>query len=220
MRSDSVFRPVDAVAKHLPFHIDDTDKVNAAFTRWRTHGDREARRIADLWTYCFIRRYFTTKYLQNSIENVAELDALVAKAYRKIAEYRPKIDDCGRYASWVSVVCKNTFLNFLRTQRTFISVDKQELKGSGVFLKTPPPSIDPDAARLSDTLQDAIRSLPTFLQQTAFLYFVEGYTYQEVSDMTGKSLPTVRAYVNKAVHSFRDDPKLVALLERRRRVDS
>ena len=69
----------DAVARHLPFHLNETGRANEAFLRWQTENDLAARRIVDLWTYCFIRRYFAVKFVQNPAYRAADLDLVAAE---------------------------------------------------------------------------------------------------------------------------------------------
>ena len=56
----------------------------------------------------------------------------------------------------------------------------------------------------------AIDRLPNFLQEVARLYFTQQRKYDEIGQITGKPVPTIRAYVNKAVKRFRQDRVLLA----------
>ena len=67
-----------------------------------------------------------------------------------------------------------------------------------------------DPAALYLTLSRAIERLPVFLRNVVRMRFVEDLSYEEISRLTGKSIPTVRSYVHKACLRFRRDPGMRA----------
>lgn len=211
MALTSPFRSLAAVAEHLPFHINETEKVNAAFVRWRQHDDDEARYHVELWTYCFVRRYFLIKFTRDAIySNPADMDALIEQAYASVQAHEAAVSDTARYASWVSVVCKNAFLNFRRSAQQAVSIDQDDapqLQGDSLEALH-------DAGLLHEGLCEAVERLPEFLAEIARYRFVEHLSYQEIGALTGKDLPIVRSYVNKAVQRLRKDPLFLAYLGR------
>jgi DNA-directed RNA polymerase specialized sigma24 family protein len=210
MDVSSAFQSIDAVARHLPFHLNDTEQANAAFRRWRREAGDADRRIVDLWTYCFVRRYFLFKFLQNPSYDAADFDGLVERAFVKVQQKQATVAEDGHYASWVSVLCKHTFLNYLRGRRTFLSVERS----AGLRFAARPSALGYDLGLLAAALDRAIARLPSFLQETARLRFVEECSYDEIAAATGKPLPTIRAYVNKVLSKFRRDPHLLPYLDR------
>jgi RNA polymerase sigma factor (sigma-70 family) len=197
---------LDQVARHLPFDLDETSRANAAFQRWHD-GEADAARTVDLWTYCFVRRYFLFKFMQFNSLSESDFEQLVDDVYRKVEKHRSTIVHANRYASWVSVVCKNTFLNYLRTRRTFVPLEA--MQEPEVEAK---PGTGDDLSIALRALHASIRRLPTFLQETARLRFVERRSYEEISARVGKPKATIRAYVNKARDRFRSDSRLLACL--------
>lgn len=214
MKSHS-FSHLDRLVAHLPFPLDATEKVNAAFTRWRAHRDREDEKIVAVWTYCFVMRYFLVKAVRGSVRSAADLDALTAKVHRKIDRKRSTIKNASRYASWVSVVCKNTLINYVNRKRPEQSIEDE----LGPVL-TAESSVGHDAGFVLQALHDAIDRLPSYLQETARLHFLKDFTYEEISDKIGKSVPTVRSYRHKAVRKFREDGRLLAFLQSKDREES
>jgi DNA-directed RNA polymerase specialized sigma24 family protein len=184
---------LDQVARHLPFDLDETSRANAAFQRWHD-GEADAARTVDLWTYCFVRRYFLFKFMQFNSLSESDFEQLVDDVYRKVEKHRSTIVHANRYASWVSVVCKNTFLNYLRTRRTFVPLEA---------MQEPEVEAKPGTG---DDLSIALRALH------ASIRFVERRSYEEISARVGKPKATIRAYVNKARDRFRSDSRLLACL--------
>lgn len=206
----SPFEALDALATRLPFHIDDTAAANEAFVRWRSSGEDADRRIVQLWTYCFIRRYYTVKFVQDSSYGAADLDELIDKTFQKVEEASAEIKRPGKFTGWVSVICKNNYLNYLRSRKPSLSLDAE----GGPQLVAERPAAYDDVGLARDAVRRALERLPEYLQECARLRFIEGLSYEEISERTGYPLPRIRSYVNKAVARFRSDEQLLAYLGR------
>ncbi len=195
---------LDSVLDHLPFSVDDTAAANDAFRRWSNRQHPSDERIVDLWTYCYVTRYFLSKSTRGDIQGAADADALIKRAYEKIEEKRDGVRDPGRYAHWVSVVCKNTFLNHIRKDHTSESIDAED--GPTLSAKTTAPVAE--MGFVEEALVDAIRDLPDYLKEPARLYFLEDKSFEEISDEIDKPVPTVRTYKHKAVTRLKEDERL------------
>ena len=195
---------LQAVTDRLPFPMDDTDAVNDAFRRWRRRDDPDAERVVELWVYCYVCRYFLLKAAGEVFDQAAVLDELITSTYEKVRENIGNVRDPDRFSSWVSVICKNTFLNYARRTRTTASIDQEQgptLRADG----------DGPTARLGHTrevIKEAINRLPEYLQRPARLYVLEGKNFEEISEETGKAVPTVRTYKHKAIRRLRKDDTL------------
>ena len=108
--------------------------------------------------------------------------------------------------TWVSVICKNTYINFV-TRRKFVTTLDIAFNDEPVL---PSRNVGEDAGALYLALSRAIECLPLFLRSAARMRFVEDLSYEEISRMTGKSVPTIRAYVHKICRRFRRDKGLNA----------
>ncbi len=207
--SASSFESLDVLIAKLPFHLDDVEAVNDCFVRWREAPSDEDRFTIDLWTYCFIRRYFLIKLVQESSVGPADFDDLVDRTFLKIEASVARIKRPGHYANWVSVVCKNTFLNFLRDRRHAVSLDENP----GPQIAAEPSRVYGDVGLLRVAVYGAIGRLPPYLRECVRLRFIDGLTYEEISTKTGFPLPRIRSYINKAMKKFRDDERLLAYLD-------
>lgn len=197
------------VLDQLPFAVDDSDAANDVFRRWREDGDPKAERLVDMWTYCFVCRYFLAKASGDAFDRAATPDELITRAYEKVQEKRDGVRDPSRYTNWVSVVCKNTFLNYTRRDRVADSIDEEQ----GPTLQAQDSRI-PEAGFVREAFEEAIERLPDYLQEPARLYFLEDREFEEISDEIGKAVPTVRTYKHKAVKQLREDDRLREYVER------
>lgn len=198
------------VAARLPFSIDASHRVNETFAAYM-HADRlEDKKLIDLWTYCYVRRYFLIKFIKESRFRASELDLLVEHTYKKVECSRHAIKRPDRYAQWVSVVCRNTFVNFVARRKKVIGLENRH------DVALPPEKandLDVNAAAIHVSLLQAISDLPPFLQATARMRFVENLSNEEIGRIIGKRSGTVRAYVHKICSRFRKNAELQAWAE-------
>jgi len=192
------------VLDQLPFSVENTDAANEAFRRWIEGKDPDAERLVDMWTYCYVCRYFLTKSTGDSFDSVAAPSKLITRAYEKVQEKRGEVRNPNRYANWVSVVCKNTFLNHTRYDRTAESIHEE--RGPTLRANEPQPTAEYGFVR--EALADAIDRLPDYLQRPARLYFLENMEFEEISEAVGKAVPTIRTYKHKALQKLRKDDTL------------
>jgi RNA polymerase sigma factor (sigma-70 family) len=198
------------VIDRLPFSVDDTDAANDAFRRWRDGDDPGAKRLVDLWTYCYVCRYFLSKSTTGTFENPSDADELITRAYRKVEENREGVRNPARYANWVSVVCKNTFLNYTRRDQFSESIEAE--KGPVLMAEEETPVAKVGFVR--EAFDEAIDRLPEYLQEPARLYFLEDREFEEISEAVGKPVATVRTYKHKAVKQLRTDDRLQEYVDR------
>lgn len=191
------------LVKHLPFAHDDFDAANSAFQTWLDDETEEARQIVDLWMYVYVALYFHRKYAAGDFESPSDYEETFGRAFEKA---RAKIDTIrhpDRFASWVSVVCKNTFLNAMRRVPEQSSIEGDNLS---LVDEEPPPS--PDSAFVTHLFERAIDRLSPYLQDVARLFLLEDKSYHQISEATGKSVATIRVYKQRALKQLREDPDI------------
>lgn len=208
MASSTALRTLEKLLNRLPFHLDNIDEANASYELWDKTGSDEDRKVVDLWTYCFIWRGMLVKFGSHSKANDADFDMVVAEIYERVVDRRHTLREKSKYASWVSVICRNVFINYIRKQKSSIPFDENAV--SGVIAE--PDYVSSDAAVLIQVLEKAIRRLPAYLQDIAVLRLLENRSYEEISIQTGKRIQIIRTYMNKAKKRLKNDDALVMFI--------
>lgn len=198
------------VIDRLPFSVDETDAANEAFRGWMEQDDPKAKRLVDLWTYCYVCRYFLSKSAKGTFDNPSDADELTTRAYRKVQKNRNSVRDPGRYANWVSVVCKNTLLNYARRDQFSKSIQEE---GSPTLTANEERPVA-DVGFVREAFVEAIERLPRYLQEPARLYFLEDREFEEISEAVDKPVATVRTYKHKAMKHLRTDDRLQEYVDR------
>jgi RNA polymerase sigma factor (sigma-70 family) len=208
MSLDSLLDSIDAVARKLPFPVDNFAQANETYSRWRRSGSAEDRKAIDIWTYCFVCRYYATQFIRTAYLARSDFDELVESTFRKIKRKETTVRQPERFAGWVGSVCRNTYINYLR------SVIPAGAAPDHLVAEGTPDDLY-DAAEIRIAVADAISRLPRFLRQAAMLRFLDGLDYSEIAAVTGKPVPTLRSYIGKTVIRFRNDAALVRVLRER-----
>lgn len=210
MTLQATIRSLSEVAARLPFHIDDYARINEAFARWRDTGHDDELETVELWIYCYTRRYFLAKFLNDRPAQPVELDAVVDQAFGRVHRNLETIEQPDRFANWVSVICKNTYLNFRRARREHLALDERgEPAEEPAEEASAGAGLDRYTTRL--IVGQAILRLPPSLQEVARMRFLEGRSYEAISEATGRPIPSLRSYVNKSLMRLREDPEVRAL---------
>ena len=198
-----------AVAAHLPFAVDDYDAANDAFARWRATGHDGALRDVELWLYVYTQRYFLTRFARER-GAASDLDACVERVLARVRARFDAIERTDRFASYVSVVCKNTLRNHRRDRRETVAVDEALAAHAPGTTLVADPVRDYDAALVRRQVEAAIASLPDALREITRLRVLERRPYEAVAELTGHPLATVRTYASRGTARLRGHPRLRA----------
>jgi DNA-directed RNA polymerase specialized sigma24 family protein len=202
MLSRSILVSIDAVSTSLPFGVDDYAEVNKTYRRWVEQRKASDRRLIDVWTYCFVQRFFALQFLRSPEWTRSDADRLVDITLQRLRASSYQLRNPERYTSWVASACRNAYLTYVRGRRT------DGLEDPDMLVAEPDVSSGYDVAAMYGVLELGISRLPVFLRATARLRLIEGTPYGEISSRTGRSIPTLRAYVNRALDTLRSDPQV------------
>lgn len=213
MTLPAIMRALDEVSKALPFAVDDYNTVNATFTRWREAGSDEDYEVLQKWIYCYSRRYFIVKFMRMRNLSPADIEEPIGDAFRRARLHMASVDKPERFASYVSVICKNVFVTFCRKSSRRKRVDVEIELAPDLEATTHDPFADSDRSVLIYAVRTAIARLPDWLQEVATMRLVEGRSYEEIEAVTTYQKATLRAYTSKALVKLREDPLLVDFLD-------
>ncbi len=215
MISTTDLAKLEQLVSRLPFHLDNVQAANAVFARWIKYGRVEDQNIVDLWTYCFIWRNLLVKFYRNTNLNPSDFDLLVARVFERIMERRYTVRDKTRYTNWVAVICRNSFVNYLRGRKKNLPFDEQ--LASEVHEE--PAVFGDDLALLHELLEGAIARLPLYLQGVIRMRLIEQLSYVVISERLNKKIEVVRSYANKGMKKLRGDKVLCEILKKEFRED-
>ncbi len=119
------------------------------------------------------------------------------KAYRAWDQYRPGTN----IRAWLFTILRNTLISEYRRRRSHAeTVDVDEIHGHTVFDQVQ--DVDPSASFFDRLVDDevvrAIDSLPDEFREVLVLSDIEGVPYQEIADIVGVPVGTVKSRLHRA----------------------
>lgn len=194
------------ILDQLPFAYDDFDAANGAFSEWHASPNRQNKKHVDLWSYAFVLLYFTNKRTTGQIPSSADTEQAITLAFKRVQDNLDSVKHPSRFVGWVSVICKNTFLNVRRDSDDALSIEDMNLE-----VATAPDELTLDAVFVTRVVRRSIARMPPYLRRVAQLFLIEERSFQHISDVIGKSVATVRVYKKRVIDHLRNDPDVQQL---------
>ncbi|MEM1167913.1 MAG: sigma-70 family RNA polymerase sigma factor [Cyanobacteria bacterium P01_H01_bin.35] len=124
------------------------------------------------------------------------------RVYRNIK----RLQEPAKFKSWLSRITTNLFYDELRKRKRItppLSLDAPLTLDDGIIdweiaTDTPGPEEELTTQEFYDRLRDAIAQLPEVFRVTIVLREIEGLSYEEIAEITGVSLGTVKSRIARA----------------------
>jgi RNA polymerase sigma factor (sigma-70 family) len=209
---DDTIRALSDVASELPFAIGDCDAANQTYRRWCEHGLEEDFQLLLMWLFCYSRRYFVTKWMQQPDLPPSDLEGPITDAFNVCERQLHAVREPDTFASYVSVICKNTFINYCRRRSRHLLVPADDLEEDYRASDGGEIAAACDRAMFVAAAGSAIERLPPSLRDVVEMRLVLGLSYEDIQARTGHSRATLRSYLFKAIGKLRKDPGVATLL--------
>jgi RNA polymerase sigma-70 factor (ECF subfamily) len=125
----------------------------------------------------------------------------LVRVVRSISEYRPQAG----LGSWIFTIARNQALDHLRRRRRRREVPL----GNVIPMTQPPPEADSARTERFDQVRAALQELPPPKREAVALRFFSNLGYEEMSDLLGAPVGTLKFRVHEALR------ELALLLKRR-----
>jgi RNA polymerase sigma-70 factor (ECF subfamily) len=161
------------------------------------------------WAGQIVRPYAAQLYrvALRLTRNPADAEDLVQetwlKAFTAFGQFRPGTN----LPAWLRRILINTYLSSYRKTRSqpqLISIHNLSqcpLPGASGWAESAEDAVLGDVP--GDAMAAAMRALPTYYRITIYLADVEGCSYQEIADLTGIPVGSVRSRLHRARHRMR-----------------
>ncbi len=118
-------------------------------------------------------------------------DAFV-RAWRALPSYRGE----ARFSTWLHRIAVNVVLEDHRSR------SRRNLRHEAAASQSPPVVAEDTEARLD--LERAIADLPAGARMMVVLHDIEGYRYEEIAELTGVALGTVKSQIHRGRRLLRE----------------
>lgn len=142
--------------------------------------------------------------------NADDAQDLVQETYYKAFRYFDKFQKGTNSKAWMFMILKNSFINdYRKAKREPQKVDYDLIQNFYENVKldrAQTNNLDNDFYNnlLDDELTKAINRLPSRMKETFLLCDLEGYSYEEIADLVGCPVGTVRSRLHRARHMLQE----------------
>jgi RNA polymerase sigma-70 factor, ECF subfamily len=144
------------------------------------------------------------RLLSNTESSADAVQDSFIKAYRALESFRG-----GSFKSWLMRIVTNTCYDVLRAQKRRRTDSLDDLPvGEEYAIQLIDPGDSPadyvERQELTDLIEAAIQSLPDDQRTVIVLCDVHGYAYEEIAEMTGVAMGTVKSRISRARGRLRE----------------
>ena len=138
------------------------------------------------------------------VNNQEEAEDVVQESLIKIWNKRDKLAEIDNPAAYCMTITRNMGIDKLRGRKMMTTdIDEQY----AIKAKSPDPERDLIAKDELSSVMKIVNSLPENHRTVIHLRDIEGYTYKEISEMTGFSIEKVKVYLHRARTRLRQQLK-------------
>jgi len=175
----------DLILKCQAGHRPDRLAFAELVRRYQSHIDRVLYHLAPDWT---------------------DRADLAQEVWIRVYRHIKRLQDPSKFRSWLSRIATNLFYDELRKRKRMrppLSLDAPRILDDGemdweIASPDPGPEENLTTAEFYEQLHGAIASLPEAFRTTIVLREIDGRSYEEIAEITGVSLGTVKSRIARA----------------------
>jgi RNA polymerase sigma-70 factor (ECF subfamily) len=165
------------------------------------------------------------RYALALTRNESDADDIVQETYLRAQRYWRSFDSASDCRRWLLTICRNAFNTIHEREARSVAVDDDELESlaaARVHNAARVAGVDDMYSRLdlAPAIQAAIEQLDTNFRDVVVLGDVEGFSYEEIAEMLGIPLGTVRSRLFRARRHLQESLMVYAIDAGFARVDS
>ncbi|MEB3356083.1 MAG: sigma-70 family RNA polymerase sigma factor [Synechococcales bacterium] len=155
-----------------------------------------------------LRRYQShlEKVLYHLAPDWSDRSDLTQEVWIRVYRNLKRLQEPAKFRSWLTRIATNLFYDELRKRKRVsnpLSLDAPRQADDGemdweIASADPGPAQDLLTREFYDQLREAIADLPEVFRTTIVLREIEGMAYEEIADITGVSLGTVKSRIARA----------------------
>jgi RNA polymerase sigma-70 factor (ECF subfamily) len=138
------------------------------------------------------------------LKNQSDAEDLVQEAFAKAYRFWDKFEPGSNCRAWLFKIMTNIFINDYRSKsRSPVSVNVDEIDDYYLYkqMESLDQDGDPEQTLFSkifdDDVKKAIEELPDDFKMVVILSFLEGFSYQEIAEITDLQLGTVKSRLHR-----------------------
>lgn len=128
------------------------------------------------------------RFILKNLRNEAAAQDVVQETFEKLWKHAAQVN-ANKVRSYIFTTAYHTMINAIRKQKR--QADFEEIDPAAC-------SHDEQYSDLNEVLEQAVQQLPEIQRHVVMLRDYEGYTYDEIGEITGLSASQVKVYIYRA----------------------
>ncbi len=158
-----------------------------------------------------IRRYLKPVYIfaYRQVGNLRDAEDITQEVFIKAWRHLKKFDCNKSFKTWIFSIARNATIDFLRKKKIapFSELENEDSENSmaeTVVDPAPLPQEIFDRKNLAQELAVAMEKLSPKYRTVLFLHYNDHFTFQEIADITGEPINTVKSRHQRAITKLRE----------------
>lgn len=156
----------------------------------------KARAVYNVGMEFFIKRYLKSvyNYALRMAGNKDEAEDITQEVFVKIWKNLGKFNPEKNSKSWIFTITRNTAVDWLRKRKNILFSEKEEYFKETVADIEPLPDEIFARKELGKELEEAMQKIRPDFREIILLHYTEELTFEEIAEITGKPLNTVKSH--------------------------
>jgi len=133
-------------------------------------------------------------FARRMLKDQAGAEDVCQEVFLRMVTSAPRYEPTAKFRTWLFTIARNCVLNVLRRPRPVRMPDDGELADD----RASEPHLAATRAEALAHLEEAIAQLPDPWREVFLLRFRHEMSYQEIADVTGEPLGTVKTHIHRA----------------------
>jgi RNA polymerase sigma-70 factor (ECF subfamily) len=148
-------------------------------------------------------------FVHRMTEGSHETEDIVQEAFVKAWKKLKSFDQAKNFKAWIFTIAKNTAIDHLRKKQPASFAEFENDEGGNWIEETfqdsaPLPPELFERKQLKRELEGALDKLPPKSRMAVLLHFQDGMTFNEIGEILGEPLNTVKSRVRRALAALKD----------------
>lgn len=151
-------------------------------------------------------------YIGNMIHDKSVVEEVSQEAFFKLYRHRSQYEVGRKFRPWLWTIARNTTLDYLRKKRDLLLEDissGEDERDAVSLIEDESTNIEEALMRKADQerVHDILNRLPDSQKEILSLASLSEMSYEEISEITGKSLSSVKSVLFRARKKFMEELK-------------
>lgn len=149
-------------------------------------------------------------YIGNMIYDKSVVEEVAQEAFFKVYRHRSQYDSGRKFRPWLWTIARNTTLDYLRKKRDLLLEDissGEDERDATSLIEDENTNIEEQLLRKADAerVHKILGRLPDAQKEILSLASLSEMSYEEISEITGKSLSSVKSTLFRARKKFMEE---------------